>query len=125
MNVDTKTTGTIRVWIQSETADIHFTSFILPSTDFAGATSIQTTEAQLLKNFHKSYSNRCVERGEEAFVCTLSVAITLQYDVWCSHAVYVLHQGISWNHPQGVGLSDDFRTREGVQQKGGVKTAFV
>lgn len=32
-----KTTGTIQMWIQSETSEIHFTSFVLASTDFAGA----------------------------------------------------------------------------------------
>lgn len=126
VNVDTKTTGTIGMWIRSETSDIHFTSFILASTDSAGATSIQTTEAQLLENLRKSYSSRCVERKRRGSLCvhTLCCHHTAVGRLVFTRCLRSL-SGHFMNHPQGVGLSDGFRTREGVQQKGGVQTAVV
>ena len=60
-------------------------------------------------------------------LCAHSISGCHHTAVWCLVFTHCLHSssGISWNHHQVVGLSDHFRKREGVQQRGGVKTAFV
>lgn len=112
-----KTTGTIQMWIQSETSEIHFTSFVLASTDFAGAITSKhpSTIAEELLWKLLQWLHRKMREGKP--LCAHSLFSSYCSMMFGIHIAYILHQGTSWNYHQVVGLLDHFRKREGVQPR--------